>query len=71
LHKKYTNLLEFDPPERPLIILVHIKPLVEGIEVSSIKLPGPLQRKDNCKNGVGSFKSYFLRTMKPEKLNFT
>jgi hypothetical protein len=46
---------------------------VKGIQVCSIKGPGPLQRGDNHKNikmGWGNLK-IFLRTMKPEKLNFT
>jgi hypothetical protein len=42
---------------------------VKGIQVYS--RPGLLQRGDNHKNGVGSFKIFFVSTMKPEKLNFT
>jgi hypothetical protein len=46
---------------------------VEGIQVCSNKGLGPLQRGDNNKNvkmGWGHLKIFFLRTMKPEKLNF-
>jgi hypothetical protein len=46
---------------------------VKGIQVCSNKGPGPLQRGDNHKNekmGWGHLK-ILLRTMKPEKLNFT
>jgi hypothetical protein len=46
---------------------------VKGIKVCSIKGPGPFQRGDNHKTikmGFGHLK-IFLRTMKPEKLNFT
>jgi hypothetical protein len=35
-------------------------PLVMGIQICSIKGPGPLQRGDNCKKGVGSFKNLIL-----------
>jgi hypothetical protein len=41
---------------------------VKEIQVSLNKGPGPLQRGDNRKNGVGSFENIIL---KPEKLNFT
>jgi hypothetical protein len=47
---------------------------VKGIQGCSIKGPGPLQRGDNHKNvkmGWGHLKIFFLRTMKPEKQNFT
>jgi hypothetical protein len=47
---------------------------VKGIQVCSNKGPGSLQRGDNHKNvkmGWGHLKILFLRTMKPEKLNFT
>jgi hypothetical protein len=40
-------------------------PWVKGILNSSNKGPGPLQRGDNCKNGVWSFK-IFSRTTEPE-----
>jgi hypothetical protein len=46
---------------------------VKRIEVYSIKGPSPLQMGDNHKNvkiGWGHLKILFLRTMKPEKLNF-
>jgi hypothetical protein len=48
--------------------------LVKRIQVYSNKGPGPLQRGDNHRNvrkGWGHLKILFLRTMKPEKLNFT
>jgi hypothetical protein len=47
---------------------------VKEIQVCSIKGPGPLQRVDNHKNvkmGWDPLKILFLRTMKPEKLDFT
>jgi hypothetical protein len=47
---------------------------VKGIQVCSNKGPGPRQRGDNHKNkkmGWGHLKILFLRTMKPEMLNFT
>jgi hypothetical protein len=47
---------------------------MKGNQVSSNKGPGPLQRGDNHKNvkmGWGHLKILFLRTMKPEQLNFT
>jgi hypothetical protein len=46
---------------------------VKGIQGCSIKGPGPLQMEDNHKNvkmGWGHLK-IFLRTITPEKLNFT
>jgi hypothetical protein len=46
---------------------------VKGIQVCSIKGPGAVQRGDDDKNvkmGLGHLKNFFLRTMKPEKLNF-
>jgi hypothetical protein len=49
-------------------------PWVKGIQFCSNKWPGPLQTGDNHKNvrkGWGHLKNLFLRTMKPEKLNFT
>jgi hypothetical protein len=56
------------------IVLNTNYPWVKGIQVCSNKGPGPLQRGDNHKNakmGWGHLKILFLRTMKPEKLNFT
>jgi hypothetical protein len=47
---------------------------VNGIQVCSNKGPGPLQRGNNHRNvkmGWGPLKILFLRTMKPEKLDFT
>jgi hypothetical protein len=40
-------------------------PWVKGILNCSNKGPGPLQRGDNYKNGLGSFK-IFYRTTEPE-----
>jgi hypothetical protein len=40
--------------------------LGEGIQVCSIKGPGPLQRGDNHKNIKMEWGHFFLRTMKPE-----
>jgi hypothetical protein len=48
-------------------------PLVKRIQRCSNKGPGPLQRGNNHRNvrkGWGHLKILFLRTMKPEKLNF-
>jgi hypothetical protein len=36
---------------------------VIGIQVCSVKGPGPLQRGDNCKKGVGSFKNVILMNL--------
>jgi hypothetical protein len=47
---------------------------VKGIQVFSMKGPGPLQRGDyhqNVKMGWDHLRILFLRTMKIEKLNFT
>jgi hypothetical protein len=38
---------------------------IKGILNCSNKGPGPLQRGDNCKNGVGHLKIFF-RTTEPE-----
>jgi hypothetical protein len=49
-------------------------PCVKGIQVCSNKGLGPLQRGDNHKNlkmGWGHLKIFYLRILKPEKLNFT
>jgi hypothetical protein len=43
---------------RPISIKLGIDhPWVKGILTCSNKGPGPLQREDNYKNGVGSFKN--------------
>jgi hypothetical protein len=47
---------------------------MKRIQVCSNEGPGTLQRGDNHRNvrkGWGHLKILFLRTMKPEKLNFT
>jgi hypothetical protein len=47
---------------------------VKRIQVCSNKGSGPLQTGDNYRNvrkGWGHLKILFLRTIKPEKLNFT
>jgi hypothetical protein len=59
-------------PENQVINFIWPYPWVKGIQVCSNKGPGPVQRGDNHKNvrmGWGHLK--ILRTMKPEKLNFT
>jgi hypothetical protein len=46
----------------------------KGIQVCSIKGPGPFQRGNNHKKvkmGWGHLEILFSRIMKPEKLNFT
>jgi hypothetical protein len=48
--------------------------LMKRIQVCSNKGPGPLQRRYNyriVRKGWGHLKILFLRTTKPEKLNFT
>jgi hypothetical protein len=43
---------------------------VKGIQVCSIKRPGPLQRGDyhkKCKNGVGSFENLILQNFEAKK----
>jgi hypothetical protein len=47
---------------------------VKRIQVCTNKGPDPLQRGDyyrNVRKGWGHLKIFFLKTMKPEKLNFT
>jgi hypothetical protein len=47
---------------------------VKRIQDGSNKMPGLLERGNNHRNvrkGWGHLKILFLRTMKPEKLNFT
>jgi hypothetical protein len=47
---------------------------MKRIQVCSNEGPDPLQRGDNHRNvrkGLAHLKMLFLRTMKPEKLNFT
>jgi predicted CopG family antitoxin len=43
---------------------------VKGIQVCSIKGPGPLQRGVNCKNGVESFKDLILKNYEARKTEF-
>jgi hypothetical protein len=43
---------------------------VKGMQVYSIKGPGPLQRGDNPKNGVGSFKNLILKNYEARKAEF-
>jgi hypothetical protein len=43
---------------------------VKGIQVCSIKGPGPLQRGDNSKNGVGLFKNIILKNYEARKAEF-
>jgi hypothetical protein len=70
--KKYTeNFLEivfFRTSTPNSIKLVTNYPSVKGIQVSSNKGPGPLQRGDNHKNvkmGWGHLKIFFSRTAGP------
>jgi hypothetical protein len=41
-----------------------------GIQVCSIKGPGPLQSGDNRKKGVGSFKNLILMNCEARKAEF-
>jgi hypothetical protein len=43
---------------------------MKGIPVCSIKGPGPLQRGDNRKNGVGSFENLILKNYEARKAEF-
>jgi hypothetical protein len=43
---------------------------VKGIQVCSVRGPGPLQRGDNHKNGVGSFKNLILENFEARKAEF-
>jgi hypothetical protein len=43
---------------------------MKGIQVCSIKRPGPLQRGDNRKNGVGSFNILILKKYEARKAEF-
>ena len=43
---------------------------MKEIQVCSIKGPGPLQRRDNCKKGVGSFKNLILKNYEARKAEF-
>jgi hypothetical protein len=45
-------------------------PWTMGIQVCSIKGPGPLQRGDNRKKGVGSFKNLILMNSEARKAEF-
>ena len=45
-------------------------PWTKKIQVCSIKGPGPLQRRDNCKKGVGSFKNLILKNYEARKAEF-
>jgi hypothetical protein len=74
IHRKFLKIF-FSRTSRPKSIKHGTNyPLVKKIQVCSNKGPGPLQRRDNHRNvrkGWDNFKILFLRTMKPEKLNFT
>jgi hypothetical protein len=43
---------------------------MKGIQVCSIKGPGLIQRGDNCKNGVGSFKNLIPKNCEARKTEF-
>jgi hypothetical protein len=45
-------------------------PWVKGIQICSIIGPGPLQRGDNHKNGVESFKNLILKSYEAKKAEF-
>jgi hypothetical protein len=52
----------FSRTRRPISIKLGTNHLwVKGILNYSNKGPGPLQRGDDCKNGVGSFKNLLLQ----------
>jgi hypothetical protein len=73
IHWKFLKI--FSRTSRPKSIKLGTNyPWVKGIQVFSNKGPDPFQRGDNRRNlrkGWGYLKILFLRTMKPEKLNFT
>jgi hypothetical protein len=74
IHRKFLKIF-FSRTSRPKSIKLSTNyPLVKRIQVCSNKGPGPLQKGDNHRNvrkGWGHLKLLFLRTMKPEKLNFS
>jgi hypothetical protein len=45
-------------------------PCMKGIQVCSIKRPVPLQRGNNHKNRVGSFKNLILKNYEARKAEF-
>jgi hypothetical protein len=74
IHRKFLKIF-FSRTRKPKPIKLDTNyPLVERIQVCSNKGSGPLQRGNNHRNvrkGWGHLKILFLRTMEPEKLNFT
>jgi hypothetical protein len=51
----------------PILIKLGINhPWIKGILNCSNKGPGPLQKGDNYKNGLGSLKIFFSKTTDPE-----
>jgi hypothetical protein len=73
IHRKFWKI--FSRTSQPKSIKLGTNyPFVKRIQVCSNKGSGPLQTGDNHRNvrkGWGHLKILFLRTMKPEKLNFT
>jgi hypothetical protein len=43
---------------------------MKGIQVCSVKGPCPLQRRDNLKNGMVSFKNIILMSYEARKADF-
>jgi hypothetical protein len=74
IHRKFLKIF-FSRTSRPKSIKLGTEyPLVKRIQVYSNKGPGTLQTGDNHRNvrkGSVHLKFLFLRTMKPEKVNFT
>jgi hypothetical protein len=63
----------FSRTSKPNSIILNTNyPAVKGIQICPDKEPGYLQKgRYSQKNEWGHLKILFLRTMKPEKLNFT
>jgi hypothetical protein len=74
IHWKFLKVFFSKTSGSKLIKLGTYYPWVKEIQVWTNKGPGPLQRVDNHKNvkiGWDHLKILKLRTVKPEKLNFT
>jgi hypothetical protein len=61
IHWQFLKIFLFRTSRPNSIKLGTNYPWVKGIQVCSNKGPGPLQRGDNRKNGVGSFKNLLLQ----------
>jgi hypothetical protein len=74
IHRNFFKMF-FSRTSRPKSIKLGTNyPLVKRIQVCSNKELGSLQKGDNHRNvrkGWGQLKILFLRTLKPENLNFT